>query len=142
MTAAGALRQGGRGARAGRTFCTGRGVSPSSSVMFPVSDDNPTLRRPVVTYALLATLLLVFVVVYFHYLQGFFSATLSAIFVVVAAAVAIGWHESVIMALLKGRYGGFSTDRLLRLLLALDRDVDIVVKPARARPHVTVLVAS
>ena len=31
--------------------------------MFPVSDDNPTLRRPVVTYALLASLLLVFVVV-------------------------------------------------------------------------------
>ena len=31
--------------------------------MFPISDDNPTLRTPVVTYALLATLLLVFVVV-------------------------------------------------------------------------------
>ncbi len=31
--------------------------------MFPISDDNPTLRTPVVTYALLATLLLVFVFV-------------------------------------------------------------------------------
>lgn len=31
--------------------------------MFPISDENPTLRTPVVTYALLATLLLVFVVV-------------------------------------------------------------------------------
>jgi membrane associated rhomboid family serine protease len=31
--------------------------------MFPVSDENPTLRTPVVTYALLATLLLVFVFV-------------------------------------------------------------------------------
>jgi membrane associated rhomboid family serine protease len=31
--------------------------------MFPISDENPTLRRPVVTYFLLATLLLVFVVV-------------------------------------------------------------------------------
>ncbi len=29
--------------------------------MFPISDDNPTLRTPVITYALLATLLLVFV---------------------------------------------------------------------------------
>ena len=57
----------------------------------------------------LLMILLVFVVVYFHYLQGFFSATLSAIFVVVAAAVAIGWHESVIMALLKGRYADQAT---------------------------------
>ena len=31
--------------------------------MFPISDDNPTLRTPVVTYALLLTLLLVFVFV-------------------------------------------------------------------------------
>ncbi len=31
--------------------------------MFPISDDNPTLRTPVVTYALLITLLLVFVFV-------------------------------------------------------------------------------
>lgn len=31
--------------------------------MFPISDDNPTLRTPVVTYALLATLLGVFVLV-------------------------------------------------------------------------------
>ncbi len=31
--------------------------------MFPISDDNPTLRRPVVTYALLASLLLVFLFV-------------------------------------------------------------------------------
>jgi len=31
--------------------------------MFPISDENPTLRTPVVTYALLATLLLVFVFV-------------------------------------------------------------------------------
>jgi membrane associated rhomboid family serine protease len=31
--------------------------------MFPISDENPTLRTPVVTYALLATLVLVFVFV-------------------------------------------------------------------------------
>lgn len=31
--------------------------------MFPISDDNPTLRTPVVTYALLLTLLVVFVFV-------------------------------------------------------------------------------
>ena len=57
------------------------------------------------------------------------------------AAALLGIDQPKVSALLKGRYGGFSTDRLLRLLVALDRDVDIVVRPARARPHVTVLVA-
>ncbi len=60
----------------------------------------------------------------------------------VQAAALLGIDQPKVSALLKGRYGGFSTDRLLRLLVALDRDVEIVVKPARARPHVTVLVAS
>jgi len=43
-----------------------------------------------------------------------------------------GIDQPKVSALLRGRYGGFSTDRLLRLLIALDRDIDIVVKPARA----------
>ena len=60
----------------------------------------------------------------------------------VQAAALLGIDQPKVSALLKGRYGGFSTDRLLRLLLALDRDIDIVVKPARAAPRVTVLVAS
>jgi predicted XRE-type DNA-binding protein len=60
----------------------------------------------------------------------------------VQAAALLGIDQPKVSVLLKGRYGGFSTDRLLRLLIALDHDVDIVVKPARARPHVTVLVAS
>lgn len=34
-----------------------------------------------------------------------------------------------ISALIRGRLAGFSIDRLLRFLLALDRDVDIVIKP-------------
>ena len=29
---------------------------------------------------------------------------------------------------MRGRYSGFSTDRLIHLLTALDRDVDIVIK--------------
>jgi hypothetical protein len=49
-------------------------------------------------------ILLVFVVVYVHYLQGFFSGTLSAIVAVVAGAVAIGYHEVLIASLLGGRY--------------------------------------
>ncbi len=29
---------------------------------------------------------------------------------------------------MRGRYAGFSTDRLIQLLTALDRDVEIVIK--------------
>ena len=60
----------------------------------------------------------------------------------VQAAALLGIDQPKVSALLRARYGGFSTDRLLRLLIALDRDIDIVVKPAHARPHVTVLVSS
>jgi hypothetical protein len=35
------------------------------------------------------------VVAFFHYTQGFFSATISAILVAIAAAVALGWYEQV-----------------------------------------------
>ncbi|HEV7298644.1 MAG TPA: CvpA family protein [Tepidisphaeraceae bacterium] len=66
----------------------------------------------------LLMILLVFVVVYFHYLQGFFSATLSAIFVVVAAAIAIGWHETVIVAMLKGKYADQATAMVTCVLFA------------------------
>jgi len=49
-------------------------------------------------------ILLVGIVAYFHYLQGLFSSTLSLVFAVVAAALAMGWHEKVISSLLAGRY--------------------------------------
>lgn len=52
----------------------------------------------------LIIILLIGVVAYFHYLQGLFSATLSTIFVVIAAAVAVGWHETLVEMLLAGRY--------------------------------------
>jgi hypothetical protein len=38
-------------------------------------------------------------VAFFHYVQGFFSATISAILVAVAAIVAVGYHESLANAL-------------------------------------------
>lgn len=34
-------------------------------------------------------------------------------------------------ALLRGKFGGYSMDRLFRFLNALDQDVDIVIRPAR-----------
>jgi predicted XRE-type DNA-binding protein len=58
------------------------------------------------------------------------------------AAALLGIDQPKVSALLRGRYGGFSTDRLLRLLVALDRDVEIVVKPTQATAHVSVRVAS
>jgi hypothetical protein len=63
-------------------------------------------------------ILLIFVVVYFHYLQGFFSSALSAIFAIVAAAVAIGWHETVIEMLLGGKYADTSTAMVVCSLFA------------------------
>ncbi len=36
-----------------------------------------------------------------------------------------------VSALLRGRFGGYSLERLFRLLLALDSDVAIVVRPKR-----------
>src|SRR5688500_4840937 len=41
-------------------------------------------------------------VAYFHYAQGFFSATLSAICAVIAAVIAVGYHEVAVQSLLQG----------------------------------------
>ena len=47
------------------------------------------------------------------------------------AAAALGIDQPKISALVRGRLEGFSTDRLVKFLNALGRDVDIVVKRAR-----------
>jgi predicted XRE-type DNA-binding protein len=54
----------------------------------------------------------------------------------VAAAVRMGIDQAKVSALLNGRLANFSSDRLMRLLTELDRDVDIMVttKP-RSRAH-------
>jgi predicted XRE-type DNA-binding protein len=49
------------------------------------------------------------------------------------AAALLGIDQPKVSALVRGRLEGFSLDRLLRFLLALDRDVEIVVRP-RPRP--------
>jgi predicted XRE-type DNA-binding protein len=52
----------------------------------------------------------------------------------VAAILEIDQPE--VSALLRGRLTGFSTDRLLRFLTALDQDVEIVIKSKpRSRKH-------
>ncbi len=46
-----------------------------------------------------------------------------------AVAERLGIDQPKISALLRGRFGGYSIERLLRFLAALDYDVEIVVKP-------------
>lgn len=51
----------------------------------------------------LIVILAVLAVAFFHYTQGFFSATLSAIIAVIAAMMAISYHEPFVATLLQGR---------------------------------------
>lgn len=66
----------------------------------------------------LIILALFFVVVYFHYLQGFFSATLSAILAVLAALVAISYHEMLVDRLLQGRFADMAYGSAMVVLFA------------------------
>lgn len=52
------------------------------------------------------------------------------------AAARLGLSQPDVSRLMKRRPTGFSTDRLLTLLTALDIDVDIVLRPADPAPHV------
>jgi len=47
------------------------------------------------------------------------------------AAARLGIDQPKVSALMRGRLGGFSTDRLIRFLGALGQQVDIVVRPKR-----------
>jgi predicted XRE-type DNA-binding protein len=57
------------------------------------------------------------------------------------AAEILGVDQPKISALLKGKLSGFSTDRLLRFLNALGRDVDIVIRfrPRSRTGHIRVM---
>lgn len=52
-----------------------------------------------------------------------------------AAGKLMGIDQPKVSALLQGRFGGYSVDRLLRFLTALDQDVEVVIrkKPSGAR---------
>lgn len=49
----------------------------------------------------------------------------------IEAATILGVDQPKVSALIRGKFAGFSIDRLLRFLNALGRDVEIVVGPAR-----------
>lgn len=56
------------------------------------------------------------------------------------AAQRLGIDQPKVSTLLRGRFEGFSIERLLRFLNALDQDVKIVVKPAKSHGHGSVTV--
>jgi len=61
----------------------------------------------------------------------------------VDAAVVVHDAASQLSLLLSGKLRGFSTDRLVRTLLYLDRDVELVVRPAaRKRRQATVTIVT
>jgi predicted XRE-type DNA-binding protein len=59
------------------------------------------------------------------------------------AAELLGTTQPKVSDLLRGRLSGFSMERLIRFLNALDRDVEIVVKPKpRGRKRAEVIVSA
>jgi hypothetical protein len=63
-------------------------------------------------------LIFVLLVAFIHMVQGFFSATLSAIFAVIAAAVAVGFHENVVAAMKPGKFADSANASILCCLFA------------------------
>ena len=62
---------------------------------------------------------LVAVIAYFHWVQGFFSATLSAIFSVIAAVVAFSYHETIIERFLGDMLGDWGPALVMLALFTL-----------------------
>ena len=58
-------------------------------------------------------------IAYFHYAQGFFSATLSAICAVVAAVIAVAYHEPMVTTLLQGKMADYANSICLIALFAI-----------------------
>jgi len=67
----------------------------------------------------LCILVIIGVVAFFHYLQGFLSATISAILVVIAAMFALAYHEAIVESLLGGKMANQAHAMALLGLFAL-----------------------
>ncbi len=57
-------------------------------------------------------------IAYFHYAQGFFSAFVSAVIAILAAVMAVSYHESVVTGLLGGKMGDYANAMVLVALFA------------------------
>src|SRR4051812_10419595 len=64
----------------------------------------------------LVILLFIAIVAYFHYVQGIWSASLSAICAVLAALIAFSYHEPVVNLLLKGKMADQAYSAMLIVL--------------------------
>ena len=64
-------------------------------------------------------IILVGVIAYFHYVEGLFSATLSAFCAVLAAVIAFSYHETIVFTLLKGKVANYAHAMVLVALFAL-----------------------
>jgi hypothetical protein len=67
----------------------------------------------------IVVILLVALVAYFHFVQGFFSATLSAIIAAIAALMAISYNETVVSLLLKGKMADVAHSFVLCAIFAV-----------------------
>jgi predicted XRE-type DNA-binding protein len=57
----------------------------------------------------------------------------------VEAAGLLGVRQPDVSKMLRGEFRQFSVERLLRFLVALDQDVEIIVKPNHGRNHAPAL---
>jgi hypothetical protein len=69
---------------------------------------------------ILTAILIIFVlaIAFFHYTQGFFSATVSAALTVIAAVLAFSYHEPLVESLLGGRFADQAHGMALAVLFA------------------------
>jgi predicted XRE-type DNA-binding protein len=51
------------------------------------------------------------------------------------AATRLGLKQPDVSKLMQGRFTGFSTDRLLALITALEVDVEIILRPRNRKPE-------
>jgi hypothetical protein len=68
-------------------------------------------------------ILLVALIAYFHFVQGFFSATISAIISVLAALLAVSYTETVVGLLLKGKMADIANSFVLCAIFAISYSV-------------------
>jgi uncharacterized membrane protein required for colicin V production len=64
-------------------------------------------------------ILIIGIIAFFHYLQGFFSATISAVCAVVAAVLAVSYHEVIVESFLGGKFGNVAHAMALAVLFAV-----------------------
>src|SRR5688572_30020635 len=62
--------------------------------------------------------LIVLAIAFIHYLQGFFSSTISAILAIIAAVLALSYHEVIVHSLLGGKMADTAHAMVLLVLFA------------------------